>query len=112
MRLPIFGGDIPLRKNSNKMSALIPELNLSGVEKFGGFNTERCDMSNVFGYTPYDTGKVHSGFTDMMTSIPLQSSLLNSLERKPAKKRAPNSKSSTLKSKRKKDSMTKLVFPY
>lgn len=55
-----------------------PLLNLKHVSSKGDLKSQRMKNSNVFGYTPYDTGAVKSDFTSMIESIPKQSSLLNS----------------------------------
>lgn len=55
-----------------------PLLNLKHADSSGNFKTYREKNSNIFGYTPYDTGAVRNDFTSMIESIPKQSSLLNS----------------------------------
>lgn len=64
-----------------------PLIDLRRNDSSGVNRSHRNNYSNVFGYTPYDTGAVKSDFTTMINSIPAQSSLLNS-QVKPANNRA------------------------
>lgn len=87
----------PSRLNSNKMCGVVPPLNLERIERDNQMLTDRTKSDNVFGYTPYDTGMVRSNFTSMLTSLPQQSSLLNSSIKAAWKKGLVDSKNSTVK---------------
>lgn len=67
----------PVQRGEN--TTLAPKLKCLNLKKVdsGGADSFKILNSNVFGYTPYDTGAVKSDFTNMFNSMKKTQSIIN-----------------------------------